>query len=89
MGLRPGAVDLEKREVSFLFTRIRPPNCPIRNLVIMETELFWLIIIIIIIIIIIAAAAAWLLSLLDTMDASLSGHGQCLREEEGGRGGSN
>jgi len=44
----------------------------------METEIFWLIIIIIIIIIIIAAAA-WLLSLLDTMDASLSGHGQCWR----------
>ena len=74
MDPRPGANDLEKRKVFFLFTRIRIPNRPIRNLVIMQTELFWLIIIIIIIIII---AAAWLLSLLDTMDASLSGHGQC------------
>jgi hypothetical protein len=54
----------------------------------MQTELFWLIIIIIIIIAgaAAAAAAAWLLSLLDTMDASLSGHGQCWGGGGGRRG---
>jgi hypothetical protein len=48
----------EERKSLFLFSRIRIPNRPIRNLVIMQTELFWLIIIIIIIIIIVIIVGA-------------------------------